>query len=140
METNLKKLSNLYVYVVIAMLGMLVWSCGGGPGAADKQKLEETKQETVQNINKIKTDIQQRIDYVESELEEATGEVRDELMKAKTELENQRDVLAAELEEIKGASLETWNEVIAQTSKKLGEARKKTNEVSKKVREMLDGE
>lgn len=140
METKLKKLSNPYLYVIIVLLGVMVWSCGGGPGRAEKQQLEEKKQETVQNINRMKNDIEDRIKYVETEISEATGEMQQDLQEARKELENQRDVLAAELEKIKAATLDSWNQVIAETSKRLGESRKKTNEVSKKVREMLDGE
>ena len=131
----------MYVYPLIAFLAIVFWACGGGgQNRVQRQQLEETKQETVQNINRYKNDIKERIEYVESELEEATGEAREKLMDAKNDLQAQHDLLEAELAKVESATLETWNNVIKGTSQVLSDSRKKTNEISRKVRDMLDEE
>ncbi len=141
METNPRKRRLIYVYPLIAFLTIVFWACGGGgQDRVQRQQLKETKQETVQNINRYKNDIQERIEYVQAELEEATGETREKLEAAKKDLQTQHDLLAAELAKVEAATLETWNNVIKGTSQVLSDTRKKTNEVSKKVREMLDEE
>ena len=122
----------------IILLALTFTSCGGGQDRASKQKLEETKQQTIQNINKYKNDIQERIDYVDQQLENASGELRDNLTAAREELKAQKEVLEGELQTVKNATLETWNTVIKETSDKLAKARSKMNEVSKNVRAWLD--
>lgn len=138
MKTFLK--NQLIGLTGITLLALFMWSCGGGQDRASKQKLEETKQQTIQNLNKIKGDIDQRIKYVDEEIEEASDELKEKLKEARAELKVQKDLLTKELEHVKGATLDTWNDVVAKASESLSQARKKTNEVSKNVRNWLDDE
>lgn len=128
-----------YPMITIMLVTLFLVSCGGGGQKRQaNEQLEETKEQTILNINKIKVDIEERIAYVNGELENATGETREELMNAKERLSEQKEVLNAELEKVRNASLDSWNDVVASASEAIAEGRRKTNEISKKVREMLD--
>ncbi|MFW5707787.1 MAG: hypothetical protein ACOCX0_02130 [Bacteroidota bacterium] len=141
MKTFKRVTGKRYQTLTVLIMMMFLISCGGGgQNRQSERQLEEAKQETIQSINKIKVDIQDRIKYVDQEMENTTGETRDELQTARRELEAQCDILDAEMEEVNEASLDTWNEVINSTSQTLAETRKKVNEVSIEVRTMLDGE
>jgi TolA-binding protein len=129
-----------YMMVAVFLITILLFSCGGGQTGANKKQLEDAKQKTIQNINKLKNDIQERITYVEGEIEQASGEIKENLQQAKTELEEQKEVLNEELKKIQNASIDTWNDVVAKSSATLSQTKSKTNEVSKKVRDWLDGE
>jgi chromosome segregation ATPase len=142
MKTYLGKINASYMTVALFLITILFFSCGGGGGqtSANKRQLEDAKQKTIQNINKLKNDIQDRITYVEGEIEQATGEIKENLQTAKSELEEQRNVLNEELKKVQDASIDTWNDVVARSSATLGQVKSKTNEVSKKVRDWLDSE
>jgi outer membrane biogenesis lipoprotein LolB len=126
------------VMMAIAMVGLFLIACSGGQSGEANKKLDETRQQTVENINKIKIDLEGRIKYVDEELQNATGEVKERLTEARAELEAQKELLAKELENVKTATLETWNDVVKKASESTAAARSKTNEVSKNVRGMLD--
>ena len=142
MKTYSGKTSASYLMVALFLSTILLFSCGGGGGqtSANKRQLEDAKQKTVQNINKLKNDIQDRIVYVDGEIEQATGEIKENLQEARAELEEQRNVLNEELKKIQDATIDTWNDVVAKSTATLGQVKSKTNEVSRKVRGWLDGE
>ena len=127
-----------YSIVTIMAMTLLLWSCGGGQSSSNKKQLEEAKQQTVQNINRIKNDIEERISYVDSEIETASGEIKENLQTARAQLSEQKDLLNAELTNVQEASIETWNDVVAEASSAISQARSNTLEVSKKVRNLLD--
>jgi len=131
---QLKGLTLVSLWVVI----LAFTSCGGGQKSEAEKKLEETRVQTTQSINKMKIDLEERISYINKELETAVGEVSDKLKEAREELEAQRDLLVAELENIKTATLDTWNDAVKKASETMAKASEKRNEVSKNVREMLD--
>jgi DNA repair exonuclease SbcCD ATPase subunit len=142
MKTYSGKTGASYLMIALFLSAILIYSCGGGGGQTNtnKRQLEEAKQKTVQNINKLKNDIQDRIAYVDGEIEQATGEIKDNLQEARAELEEQRNVLNEELKKIQDATIDTWNDVVAKSTGTLAQVKSKTNEVSKKVRGWLDGE
>jgi len=129
-----------FMMIFVLFISFLLVSCAGNQNKEAQRKLEETKNQTVENISKIKTDIESRIEYLDEELDSAAGQVKDDLEAARAELSKQRDMLASQIDELKEASLENWNDVVMKASETTAKAREKTNEVSKKVREMLDGE
>ncbi|TVQ17200.1 MAG: hypothetical protein EA361_02875 [Bacteroidetes bacterium] len=133
-------LRNGYPMMTLLLVSVFLISCGGGQDREAKKKLDETKEQTVLNINRIKIDIEERIAYVNEEMEEATGETREKLKEARENLKAQKELLEVELEKVKAASIDTWNETVASASQSITDARRKTNEISKNVREMLDAE
>lgn len=129
---------NGHSLLTIMLVGLFLIACSGGQNNEASKKLDETRQQTIENISKIKIDLEARIKYVEDELKNATGEVKEKLTAAHTELVAQKELLTKELENVKAASIETWNDVVKKASASTAAARAKTNEVSKNVREMLD--
>ncbi len=127
--------------IVMIFVTALFWSCGGGgQNKAQREQLQEAKNQTIQNINRYKNEIEERIDYVDGQIEEATGELKNELEDARATLKEQQKILVTELKNVEDASLETWNDIVAGASESLGKARSKMNEVSKNVRELLEDE
>lgn len=147
-ENNLLKRIKMKKLIRITQLMMMLAfifsvslvGCEGGQKKEAQRKLEETKTQTVENIGKIKADIESRIEYLDEELDSAAGQVKEDLEAARAELSKQRDLLASQIDDLKEASLENWNEAVKKASEATTKAREKTNEVSKKVREMLDEE
>jgi len=130
-------------YPLIAMIFFvtLLWSCGGGgQNKVQREQLKEAKQQTTQNINRYKNEIEERINYVNTQIDEASGELQEDLKEAREELKAQQELLLAELKNVEDASIETWNNVVANASASLTKARSKMNEVSKNVRTWLDDE
>jgi cell shape-determining protein MreC len=140
MNALLLQISKKLAWVMIICIPLMLWSCESSQTGSNNKKLEEAKQTTIQNLNKIKNDIQERISYLDEQVKEANGELQENLTEARTELINQRDILAVELENVQKASIETWNEVVSKASASLGQARSKTNEVSRKVRAWMGTE
>ncbi len=138
MEIYLKKTGKLTLGIMLMLF--LFWGCGGGQNRAAKEQLENAKSQTTQNINKYKNEIQERINYVDEEIDNASGELKENLQESRKELKAQKERLEKELENVKNASVDTWNDVVANASESLGKARTKMNEVSKNVREWLDDE
>jgi hypothetical protein len=125
---------------ILSMLtAFLLYSCG--PSKEEKakmEKLQEVKQSVTAELEKINTDITGRIAYLESEIDEATGEVKEELEEAKKVLVEQQNLVVNEINEIKDCCIDEWDDRINQTSETIKQIRAKTNETSKKVRELLD--
>ena len=138
MKTLLRISSGNYPVIVMIFFAMFLVSCGGGQNRVQKEQLREAKQNTIQNINRYKNEIQERINYVEGQIEEASGELEENLKEARNELEAQKDLLAQELKNVEQATFETWNDVVAEASESLGKARSKMNEVSRNVRAWLE--
>jgi outer membrane biogenesis lipoprotein LolB len=124
--------------LAIALMSLFLIACSGGQNNEANKKLDETRQQTLENINKIKNDLESRIKYVDEELQNASGEAKERLTEARAMLEAQKELLVSELENVKAATLETWNDVVREASESTAAARAKTNEISKNVREMLD--
>lgn len=141
MKNYLKITAASYPLIVVIFFATLMWSCGGGgQNKVQREQLNEAKQQTLQNINKYKNEIEERINYVNGQIDEASGELEENLKEAREELKAQQELLTAELKNVEDASIETWNDVVAKASESLGKARSKMNEVSKNVREWLEDE
>lgn len=125
----------------LLLLAVIFSSCGDGQRQARKvqeEQLKEAKEEAEVSINQIKRDVDERIEYLEGEIEEASGEVEEKLKESRKELKKQSAKLDEELKNIQEATLETWDKARTNASQTIENSRKKTNEISKKVREMLD--
>lgn len=125
----------------LLLLAVIFSSCGDGQRQARKvqeEQLKEAKEEAEVSINQIKRDVDERIEYLEGEIEEASGEVEEKLKESRKELKKQSAKLDEELKNIQEATLETWGKARTNASQTIENSRKKTNEISKKVREMLD--
>lgn len=141
MKLHLKKVFKALPIMMVVSMMIVITSCGGGNknNETDKQ-LQEAKQKTIKNLNQFKTDIEERIAYVDEELEKADGEVEEKLTEAKSELQEQRDLLQTQLDAVQESGIDTWNDVVAKATESYAKARQKTNEVSKEVSEMLNEE
>ncbi len=123
---------------MVLMSGVL-FSCGeGAREQARQERLAEVKADVEQELSKFKTNINDRIRYLDEQIEEASGETEENLKEARAGLVEQRDRLDAELERVRAAEMDEWNEVVSEVSVTLGQVRAKTNEISREVREMLD--
>lgn len=130
--------------VTVFLAAIVIFSaCGNGERAArqaQKGQLEEAKEQTKTSVEMVKDDINERIEYIKEQKEDATGEVEEELKVAQSELEEQMKQLDARLAKVEEATVETWQDVLAETSGMVEESKKKTNEVSAKVLKMFDDE
>ncbi|MBW6497995.1 MAG: hypothetical protein K0B09_06390 [Bacteroidales bacterium] len=118
---------------------LVLISCG--PSKEEKAKMEKLKQvkeSVMADLEKVNDDIKERIAYLETEIDEATGEVKTELEEAKKVLIEQQNLVVKEINEIRDCCIEEWDDRINQTSETIRQIRAKTNETSKKVRELLD--
>ena len=140
MKTLSKTITGSYPLIAVIFFAIFMWSCGGSQNKAQNEQLKEAKETTIQNLNKYKNEIEDRIKYVEGQIEEASGEMKEKLEESRAALKEQQELLEAELENVQGATVDTWNDVVAQASESLGKARSKMNEISKNVREMLEPE
>lgn len=140
MKTLSKTITGSYPMIAVIFFAIFMWSCGGGQNKVQNEQLKEAKETTTQNLNKYKNEIEERIDYVEGQIEEASGEMKEELEESRAALKEQQELLEAELENVQDATVDSWNDVVSQASQSLTQARSKMNEVSKNVRELLEGE
>lgn len=139
MKTRLKNQKGTLILASFVMLLFFMAACGGGgQQKAQKERLNEVKESTSQQLQKLKMDIDERIEYIDEQIENASGELEEQLKEVREELKKQKDILEKEMEEVRAASIETWDQVLSSVTKHYQEVRGKTNEVSKKVREMLD--
>jgi hypothetical protein len=131
--------ANLKFSAFIILAALFLMSCGGGgQDRVRHQQLDELKEKTTADLNSIINDIDDRIEFLDEEISEASGSLEAELEDARGELNDQKKLLETEIERIENATLENWNEVIEHTSEVTVNARNKTNEVSREVREMLE--
>lgn len=133
-----KKIQAVSFFLLVALI---LSSCGDGQRQArrvQEEQLKEAKEDAVVSINQIKRDVEERIEYLDEEIEKASGETKEKLKESRKELKKQSAKLEAELKSIQEATLETWSEAVGKASATIESSRKKTNEISKKVREMLD--
>ena len=129
------------LFSVVFLLSLFIWACGGGSQQqVQERQLEEVKQDTELEIRQLLNDINERLEVIEDEMEEASGEIEEELEEAHQELLEQREIIEAEIEKVQNASLDTWEQVRISVSQKYNEARTTTNDVSRRVRDMLDQE
>lgn len=138
----MKTYSN-YIYKSIKLISLflvmlIAWSCGGGQQQERDKKLKEVKETTNTQLENLMADIDKRIQYLDEQIEEASGELEENLKEVREELKNQKKMIANEVESVKKATFEGWNEALSHATQKYQEARSKTNEVSKKVREWLE--
>ncbi len=139
MKTSFKSIKKSTPLIITMVVLFLMASCGGGSHQkAQKERLKEVKENTSQQLQTLKMDIEQRIDYIDEQIEEASGELEEKLKEVRAELKKQRDIIEKDIEGVKAATLESWDQVLTNVTRHYQEVRSKTNEVSKKVREMLD--
>ncbi|MDR4988425.1 MAG: hypothetical protein RG741_06280 [Bacteroidales bacterium] len=124
--------------VIMMMVVLFLWSCGDGQKQAQQAKLKEVQESTCMQLNDLKKDIEKRIAYLDTQIETAKGELQENLKEVRAELKMQQEIIEKEMELVRASSLETWDSVLSDVRKKYQDARTKTNEVSKKVREWLE--
>lgn len=135
---NVKKL----IVPVLFFSILIFWSCGGGGAQrqVQEEQLNEVKESVSSDLYELRHDIMERIAYVETQMEDATEEVRDKLEESRGKLDEQLVVIEQEIQNVENASLETWDAVLQQVTGSVQKAQEKRNEVSLKVRELIEGE
>jgi DNA anti-recombination protein RmuC len=136
---TLRLFSKMTGFVAMIVAALVIISCG--PSKEEKakmEKLKEVKKTVTQDLEKINEDITGRIAYLDQEIEEATGELKEKLQEAKGVLIEQQNKVVKQINDIKDCCIDEWDDRIKQTSEAVKEIRAKTNETSKKVRELLD--
>jgi TolA-binding protein len=131
----------------IPLLGLLITflflcSCGGGGASRQVQveKLKEAKASVSNDINNMMDSLSERLDFLDEQIEETEGEIEEQLHVYRLELTAQQELLQEQLDNVSAADLDTWENVINQVRTSVYEARKKMNEVSLAVRELLEEE
>lgn len=131
----------IFPLTMMVTLMLFLWSCGqGGQNRAREAQLEEVKQTVEQDLRALQGDIKQRLNYLDEEIEQAGGETQEQLRSAREELQQQSERLEEEIETVKEASLDSWDEVVANVSRVATDVRTRTNEISKEVRGVMDEE
>ncbi len=126
---------------LMATLLLVLASCGQtGQNRAREAQLEEVKQTVEQDLRTLQRDIQQRLDYLDEEIEQTSGETQETLRQARQDLQQQSDRLEEEMEAVKEASLDSWDEVVANVSRVATDVRSRTNEITREVRKVMDEE
>lgn len=126
------------IILITVILSMSFWSCRQPQQRAMESQLAEVKQSVVKDLIALRSDIEDRLEFVEQELEDATGGSRETLQEARDELQLQIGRLESEIQRVGDATIEEWDEVVAQVSRTATSVRTRTNEVSSHVRQMLD--
>jgi hypothetical protein len=128
------------VFPVFFFSLIILWSCGGGGAQrqVQEEKLAEVKASVSSDLYELRRDIMERIAYVEDELDEATGETQEVLEESRGELQAQLGEVEKEIENVREASLETWDSVIQQVNGTVSRVREKRNEISLRVRELIE--
>ncbi len=127
------------VFLFAAFIALLVMACGGGnQQKAQKEKLRDVKETTNMQLQELKKDIEQRIEYVDEQIEVASGELEENLKEVRSELKQQQELIEKEMENVKNATIETWDGVLSNLRTNYQSARTKMNEASKNVREWLE--
>lgn len=130
------------LFPVLLISLVFLWSCGGGGAQrqVQEEQLAEVKESVSSDLYELRHDIMERIAYVDHQLDEATGETQEVLEESLEELNAQLADLEAELENVRAASLETWDSVIQQVNGTVIRVQEKRNEISLRVRELLEDE
>ena len=132
-------LGTVLIFFVSLLATTFLFSCGPSPEEKAKlEKLNEVKKSVAAELEKVNKDLTERIAYLESEIAEATGELKQNLEQARIVLVEQQTLITQEIQKVKECSIEAWDENVKKTSESLKSIRAKTNETSKKVRELLD--
>ncbi|MEE4177824.1 MAG: hypothetical protein V2I46_09960 [Bacteroides sp.] len=139
MENKAKRRTALMMSLMLAFV--FLWSCGGGnQQKAMEEQLQDAKDSAIQSLNDLQKDLDDRIAYIDEQMETANEEVKEDLAAARAEFEEQKVMVSEELKKIEEAGLDTWDSVVAKTNELVADIKKARNEVSLKVRELLDGE
>lgn len=125
-------------FLMTLLLMFLFSACGDSGQQQAKEKLKEVKETTTLQLQELKKDIDQRIEYIDEQIEEASGELEENLKEVRSELKKQQEVIEKEMENVKNASVETWDSVLNNVRTNYQSARTKMNEASKTVREWLE--
>ena len=128
----------MMIMTLIIMFSLILGACGGGADRVRQEQLNERKESTAGNLNDILHDIEERIEIAEYQMEEAEGELQEELEELNSALKEQKENIEKELELINEATLETWNDVIDNTSKTIREVRTETNEITRKLLDLME--
>lgn len=139
MKTIFMSIKSMLPIAGILFMALGLWSCGGGnQKQAQDQKLKEVKETSALQVEDVIRDVEQRIRFLDGEIEKASGELEQQLEEARGILKEQKESLNQATKSIKDATYEGWSDVLQQVGATLADARKKTNEVSLKVRNLLD--
>ncbi len=126
------------VFLITLLVMFLVSACADSGQQQAKEKLKEVKETTTLQLQQLKKDIEQRIEYIDEQIEEASGELEENLKEVRSELKKQQEVIEKEMESVKNATIETWDSVLSNVRTNYQTARTKMNEASKNVREWLE--
>ncbi len=131
--------SSISLAAILIMLVFILGACGGGSADRVRQEqLNEVKESALENLNDMIHDLDQRIEFLGEHIEEAEGEAKDELEEARDQLKEQKDVLEQEADKIDEATLDTWNDVIENTSQVIQQVRTETNDIINNIREHIE--
>lgn len=124
---------------ILIMLVFVLGACGGGGADRVRQEqLNEVKESALDNLNDMLYDLEQRVEFLGEHIEEAEGEAKAELEEAREQIKEQKGVIEKEIAKIDEATLETWNEVIENTSQVIQQVRTETNEIINNIREHVE--
>ncbi|MFO7923995.1 MAG: hypothetical protein R6U58_09915 [Bacteroidales bacterium] len=130
--------SGIGVLLLITFILFLA-SCGGGSGnKVREEQLKEVKESSVENLNDMMQDIDERIEYLNEQAEEADDDLKAEIEESIEVLEDQKELLEKELEKVEDATFETWNDVLDNTSETIREVRSNINDISLKINELIE--
>jgi len=135
---NIFKKSQNLLFALLAII--LFFACNGERRAEQmrEEQLENAKEQTELSINEVRNDVKDRIQYLEDEIEQASGELEEKLKQSRKDLKDKLKRLDEELKKVEEATYDEWDKVLARVNEVVTDTRKKSNEVSKNVRELLD--
>jgi hypothetical protein len=132
-----------FIAAIPFLIAVLIWSCGGGDGTSTAERLKqdqlnEVKESVLAEINNLKNEVEQRIEFLEDEAGTADNQVRARMDEYRNELIEQNELLSKEYQNIQDATFEEWNDIAEGASETINQVNQKTNEITKEVRDLID--
>jgi hypothetical protein len=117
---------------------LIMASCQTRYDRSRQEQLDEVKDNVEKDLFSLRSDISERIKYLDQQIEIAEGELEEELSSARSDLREQRNRLDAEADKVRGATYEGWDQVVNEVSITAASVRERTLEITRRINALLE--